>query len=187
MFWSLLGGAIALALSSPASLPAAPQVFGDYPLVKKVQCDEGSGTAFRVGRTRFLSVDHVTKHTNCRIEGVQFWTQAEPKLDFSVLDVPLPRGGAFKISCEGFVRGRHYWAIGHAYGGPQRVIGLYSYGYRAANGMDILIGSPTVIPGMSGGIVMNSAGEAVGTVNMFSPFFPISLSRALKDTSLCNS
>jgi hypothetical protein len=181
-------GAIALALLSPALISSSnPVLFGDYPLVKKVTCDRGTGTAFRIGRTRFLSVDHVTRNTGCKIDGVAFWTQPEPEADFSVLEVPIGRGGAFKVSCEGFKRGQHYWAIGWAGGRVQRVISLYSYGTYADNGMAVLIGSPTVIPGMSGGPVINERGEVVGTVNMYNPWQPISLSRALRDTGVCKS
>jgi hypothetical protein len=56
---------------------------------------------------------------------------------------------------------------------------------RAANGMVGLRGLPTVIPGMSGGVVLNEAGEAVGVINMFTPFDQWSLSRSLSETSLC--
>ena len=182
---TLMACAAALALCIPSSLASAIPTFGDYPLVKKITCGKGSGTAFRVGRTTLLSVDHVTRNEACKIDGVAFWVKPEPDTDFSVIELAGPKAGGFKINCEGFKAGEYYWAIGHAMGGAQRVISLYSYGRYAWNGMAALWGYPTVIPGMSGGPIINIRGEVVGTVNMYNPFAPVSLSRELRDTSVC--
>ena len=50
--------------------------------------------------------------------------------------------------------------------------------------MRYLLG-PQVIPGMSGGPILNSRGEVVGVVNRYTREMPLSYSRALKDTSVC--
>jgi hypothetical protein len=40
---------------------------------------------------------------------------------------------------------------------------------------------------MSGGVVMNDKGEAVGTINAYIPGTGVSMSRDLKDTSVCGA
>jgi hypothetical protein len=52
-------------------------------------------------------------------------------------------------------------------------------------GFYVLFGAETVIPGQSGGPLLNQAGEAVGTVNAFNPFLGISYSTPFKDTQIC--
>jgi hypothetical protein len=186
----------ALALvSAPASV--APAVTYDdqrtntqYPLVKLVVCDKGRGTAFRIGPRRFLSVAHVTSNEGCTIEGQPITViENDGARDFSIIEAGLPKGGAEQIDCRGFVKSKWYWSVGYAWGLPyQTTVALYSTAFTDDAGKQIFIGKHTVIPGMSGGKVVDpETGAVVGVINSYHPLFGLSFSRALKDTSVCRS
>ena len=174
--------ASALCCVSASEAPPAPQ-FVQYPQISRVECTEGMGTAFRAGG-KWLSVDHVTHLSNCRVEGRPIAAKGDPLLDFSVIGPAIPKG--FPINCEGFRNGEPYYAIGFANGLPvQRLVILKGTGEHDNNGMAVLFGVEKLIPGMSGGPILNKEGEVVGTNNMFHRWLPLSLSRELKDTSVC--
>ena len=56
----------------------------------------------------------------------------------------------------------------------------------ANRGWSVLVYN-AVIPGQSGGPMLSNAGAVVGTNNAYNPFYPVSFSRALKDTIICQS
>lgn len=158
-----------------------------YPLVHKVSCDEGSGSAFRVGLNHWASVAHVTTMHNCTVEGQKIAvTEQNGSKDFSRFDTRLGISNGFRVNCAGFLPGHWYYAVGHAFGRDfQTLISVYATYAKSPNGQRVLIGPYDFIPGMSGGPVLDSAGSVVGTVNAYIPETPISLSRELKDTSIC--
>ena len=170
-------------LTSASDVPTTYYVA--YPQVEQVRCPGGYGTAFRAGG-QWISVDHVTRLGGCFVGAMPAPARPEGNLDFTVI-APAKRHG-LKINCEGFKKDEIYWAIGYAKGLPiQRAIRLIGTADSADNGMATLVGWPTVIPGMSGGPVINLEGEVVGTVNMYSKTLPISLSVELRGTSLCRN
>jgi hypothetical protein len=178
MFVKLLCAAALVA--APVSAPATPQ-FVLFPMVKMVDCGTSRGTAFYADN-RLISASHVTESA-CFVDGVFLKQTHEDGLDFS--SEPSTVSG-YKINCEGFKDGETYFAVGFAHGLPvQRLIVLTGTGQKADNGMALLWGAPTVIPGMSGGPIINMKAEVVGQVNMYSIILPVSLSREMKDTSLC--
>ena len=186
--------AFALVLYSPASvsLPAfaAPVTIMvapyHYPLVKQVVCDNGLGTAFRVGPTTLLSVAHVTDNVGCTVDGTPFTHVADEGKDFAVIETPIVKLGAIKINCDGFKPGGWYYATGFARGLPwQRTILLRASYIKDNEGRHILFGPDMVAPGMSGGPIVNAAGEAVGTINAYIPMFGMSVSQPLSTTSVC--
>jgi hypothetical protein len=179
---------VACLLATPVPV-AAPISFIQYPLVHKLSCAEGSGTAFRVGENHWLSVAHVTSLHDCEIDGAPVTvTEQDGTNDFSRLDTPLGVPNGFKVNCGGFVPGRWYWAVGHAQGAPfQTALAVYATFARYPDGKRILIGPNDFIPGMSGGPVMDDSGAVVGLVNAYIPGTPISLSRELRDTSMCGA
>jgi hypothetical protein len=156
-----------------------------YPQVRQVDCDGGKGSAFLTERG-WVSVDHVTSLGGCSIDGFPI-TATKEDGDFSRVTHTTPKGlRGFKVNCEGFIPGRWYHAIGYAGGfswqSMQRHLATYK---KADNGHRMLLGSPTVIPGESGGVYLDEFGAAVGAINAYSLAFPVSFSRELKDTSLC--
>lgn len=179
------GAVFACVLSTPAQAELAAQ---PHPYVRQVICLEGRGTAVRISRDRYVSVNHVTSMNRCSIDGEPIEVlEADEAHDFSILKAPPMKGGV-KINCAGFQWGEFYHSYGYAFGAPQQWhTPLYLIGMdNGPWGMAILTGpAGTIIPGMSGGGMFNMAGELVGMNNMYSPFFGHSVSRSLKDTSLC--
>ena len=171
---------------SAAALVAAPvpvqPVYIDYPLVEKVTCDLGTGTAFVAGG-KIISVDHVTSNSGCEINGVPLIATKEQGKDFSTAPAHVY---GYAIDCEGFKENEIYWAVGAARGGPERVLMVVGTG-AVSNGWAVLYGSPVYIPGMSGGPVFGNDGRVVGVVNAYSLQHPLSFSVQMKDTELCRS
>jgi hypothetical protein len=170
-----------LSAGALAFAPVPAPVYIDYPLVEMVRCAEGTGTAFTAAG-RIVSVHHVTRLTNCSVNGVVPKWEQEGDKDFSTAPAQIV---GYRIDCEGFKAGETYYASGYAEGGPERLITLIGTGEYHGNGMAVLLGYPTVIPGQSGGPIFSTRGEVVGTVNMFAIFYPLSFSVELKDTEMC--
>jgi hypothetical protein len=192
---SLFAGAIALALSSPAT----PQAFGtttafvENAYIEKLSCDGGSGTGFKLSTGQWVSVHHVTKLGNCKLDGLPIIvTHSDEVGDFSTFIVPGDnRQGGIKPDCSGFRDRQWYFGTGHAGGLPI----LTSVPVLFANVLNEIdhprgwkiLAYNRYIPGQSGGPALNERGEAVGTVNAFAIFFLASFSRQLKDTILCQN
>lgn len=147
-----------------------------------------AGTAFRVGPTGItLSVNHVTKTGTCLIDGKRVkLSYSSPDKDFSMIDGD--RGPYLGIDCGGFIKGRHYIAIGYARGLPfQTTVEMIGTGQKSGQ-FSILVGLWTVIPGMSGGPIVDAeTGRVVGTTNVYNFEGGWSGSLALADTPVCRS
>jgi hypothetical protein len=180
----LLVGAALVAAPVPVAPSETITIYVQYPQVAQVRCLVARGTAFRAAG-KWISVEHVTSQGGCFVEGQPIVSPANEKgLDFSIIGPAKLKG--LRIDCSGFKKDEFYYAIGFAHGHPiQRLIILKGTGDHADNGMAVLFGSPTLIPGMSGGPILNSKGAVVGVNSMYSKVFPLSLSRELKDTSVC--
>jgi len=175
----------------PVLVSAAPQaVFTTHPYIHQMVCDEGRGTAFQINGNTALSVDHVSRMTDCRINGIPAFVIENDRVgDFSVIRFRFNRPGGLRLSCEAFRHGETYSAIGYAHGERrQRVLNVVHWSPLPKvpfRGWQTLSSPVRFIPGMSGGPVFSMRGEVVGTVNAYSPIFPLSFSRSLSDTSLC--
>lgn len=185
-------GAIALGtLSLGAAKP-------DYMIVEnravvQVMCSRGAGSAFRVSKTTYFTVAHVTGIGGCKVDGVPIEVTGENGgLDFAVFRLPASNGPKFVVNCDGVHRNDQLEAIGYADGLPfQRLLRVRGTGVSVAleadrKAMAIVVG-PEFIPGMSGGPVLNRHGEVVSLVNAYRPQSGISFSRELKDTEICAS
>ena len=95
-------------------------------------------------------------------------------------------GPFLKVDCGGFVRGRKYVAIGYARGiDTPTLVEMVGTG-ASQDGQAILAGMLTVIPGQSGGpIIDEETGKVVGLVNAENFEEGLSFSVQLKDTPIC--
>ncbi len=166
--------------------PADDISFVQYPQVRQVRCNHASGTAFQTTKG-WVSVAHVTSLYDCKIDGRPITaTEQNRGQDFSRIVTDVARWLPLPISCEGFAAGRYYYSTGYALGRPyQTNVRIMATGYVGPGGMQVLVSDHTVIPGMSGGPIMDERGAVVGTVNAFNPELGLSFSRSLRDTTLC--
>jgi len=186
---AMLAASLLPALASTA-LPLDPPTVGDnHPMVAKVSCLTGWGSAFRVGKNYWLSVSHVTDNGHCMVNGEpisDLWT--DPKRDFSIFRLTPGTGKSLGIDCAGFIPGRKYVAIGHARGMKEQTRITMTATGQTYGSIAELRGVFTVIPGMSGGPVIDKAtGKVVGTINLYNPRGTESGSVELRGTSVCNA
>jgi hypothetical protein len=189
---SLRAFAAALAVLIPA--PVAPanvaQITVPPSAIVQVVCPAAggwsAGTAFRIGPTGIeLSVNHVTRPGTCEIDGKRIkLSYSSPNSDFSM--IAGDPGPSLTVDCGGFVKGRQYLAIGYARGAPFLTTVVIQATGETANGFAILEGIFTVIPGQSGGPVIDAeTGKVVGTINVFDAVRGLSGSVELKGTPIC--
>ena len=184
-----LAGALALGLLPLPDSEFPPTIFTHHPYVEKVQCDHASGTAFKIKDGRWLTVAHVADNEGCRIDGKPITIlEMDEYGDFAILAVPDNRKGGIEVNCNGFSNYTWYWGVGHGrgYREPQIVSVRYDafLTFLYSKKWGIMEGS-RFVPGMSGGVVLDSAGRAVGMVNAYGVYQRISFSRQLRDTSVC--
>lgn len=187
-----IAGALALVLS-PSDQALTGHTFTHHPYVEKISCAEGSGTGFKIADGRWITVAHVAKLTACSIDGLPISvTHIDDHGDFAVIAVPGDhRRGGIAVNCGGYRNGVYYWALGHARGDPfPEIVPIRHSDYLTElggglHGWAVFYGQMAVIPGMSGGPVLDQTGRVVGTVNAYNPFWPISFSRPLSETVIC--
>lgn len=151
----------------------------------RIVCLGTMGTAFRISEKTAVSVAHVTNSAICAI-GNKLINAVSPKdQDFSL--VTVEPGPFLQIDCGGFVKGRRYVSRGFARNAPEETeVEMYATG-ETLRGFYVLRGTFTMIPGMSGGPVLDpETGKAVGTNNVYNYQDGISGSIPLKDTSVCS-
>jgi hypothetical protein len=91
------------------------------PYVEKIECDEGSGTGFKIQDGRWVSVNHVVGNLhNCMIDNRPIKvTYADAESDFALFDVPGDnRFGGLPVNCQGFRDQQWYFGVGHGRGDP---------------------------------------------------------------------
>lgn len=117
----------------------------------------------------------------------------DPKLDVAVLEVALGDGPVMPVSCDGFVAGKPYMAIGYSLSQDFALQVIVPNGHY----QDILLGGGEgvfhhaalfegrVFAGMSGGPVVDLAGRVTGIINAGGENVPFSAIRDLIETPLC--
>lgn len=169
-----------------------------HPHVKQVICTfangmQGRGTAWRVSKGRFASVSHVTGRGGaCTLDGKLIAVEYDdPFGDFSIIRVEDDVEGGIPVNCSGYYHGYNYYSVGFARGAPWSVVItlrsnklLDPFLYRP--GWSLFSGIEHVIPGMSGGPILDRYGRAVGAVNAYNKQKGLSWSRPLQETPLCS-
>jgi hypothetical protein len=182
-----VAGVLSLALGH--QIDFGPTTYVQHPYVEKLTCGRASGTAFKISDGRWVSVDHVTSVGGCLLDGKPITvTHADPEGDFSTFTVDDDRRGGIEVSCGGFTDRQWYFGIGHGSGFhvPQMKSVRYSVLFTLlAGGNWGILEANRFVPGMSGGVVLDQTGRAVGTVNAFGIYQRISFSRQLRDTIIC--
>jgi hypothetical protein len=158
----------------------------ENPEVVRVICLTGMGSAFWVGPHILLSVAHVTNLGLCAIDG-NLIKVIETKGDFAVIYSDRPAARWFRVDCGGFKLRHKYTAIGYARGLPvQTSVDVTATG-DVLSGFAKLWGVFTVIPGQSGGPMIDpDTRRPVGMVNVFDALAGLSGSVPLRDTPICH-
>lgn len=175
--------ALAALLTAAPAMPVGTYEHDEKAIVL-VQCQRMlgrvSGSAFKVGPNTYVTADHVVREGACYVAGEPIEvTHRDEKRDYATFTGPAS-ASVFKTSCAGFKTGRTYFARGFPGGGnfniytPWIAMPLVVEQFRVFMAAD-------AIPGMSGGVVMDEYGNAVGVVNKRYP----ARSMALKYTGFC--
>jgi S1-C subfamily serine protease len=157
------------------------------------------GTGIIVGKNTILTADHVIGNKNyCTVRNksrrLEITHRDNPN-DFAILRSPtaLNQPG-FVVNCDPMKTGETYWLVGYAMGEPtiSKHSGVATNRYyrgRAPNGVytEHLRGiQGKSYPGMSGGPVVNSRGEAVAFVSaVATDGSNIALVKEFRDTEVC--
>lgn len=185
-----VAGALVLA-SLPGGLTKqdfGPDNFVTHPYVKQVICEKSMGTAFKIDTGQWISANHVSANGGCRVDGhPAYVVHADPAGDFSIIDFGDKSPGGMPVDCGGFVKGQWYYGIGYAWGylAPQsKAVQHSGFPWLLDPHWNTLTAN-RFAPGMSGGVVEDIQGRAVGTVNAYGVEKRTGHSRALKDTIIC--
>lgn len=190
---------IALALvASPFLMSAAPEIdFAPVPMftylqpVKMLMCGQSRGTGWYSRVTGLSSVNHVTSEPGCQIDtGPVQTVYSDGKLDYSSSHVDAVEA-PFEVDCAGLIKGRQYIAVGFAHGlAVQRAVVVSPEADDLPNmqwdDSTTMVGTERLIPGMSGGPVIDAeTGKVAGLVRGYNSFPGISYAVDVKLTPLC--
>jgi hypothetical protein len=188
-----VAGVVALAFSSdPQALGTTTAQVAPNPYIEMIRCDRATGTGFKLVDGTWVSANHVTENANCKVDGIPIIvTGYDERTDYSTFTVPGDRRvGGLTPDCSGYRDKTWYHGTGHARGletltSTPVLFSNFMQGNHSRNWAVLIYNR--FIPGLSGGPVLNNAGEVTGIVNAFAIFFPASFSIALKDTPLCHA
>ena len=179
-------------IGSSDRLPSIP-----VKAIRKVRCGGGHGTGFVTGSDTLVTAYHVVAHQKRCVddETGELLTVVtfDPALDIATLHFATTRHSQWlRINCNGFTTSGTYYSFGFAGVGDSdlmmtRIRPLEGYADSQTepvfHHMRELTG--VVIPGMSGGPIVDDTGQVVGMNNLTSNGYKNGLSRELKDTYFC--
>lgn len=176
---------VCAALAATVLLGAAPAMpRGTYEhderAIVLVRCGPIAGSAFKVGASTYVTADHVVGGRDCTVNGAPIEvTHRDEKRDYATFVGPASPA-MFKTSCAGFTSGKTYFARGFPGGGTFNIYTPWIAMPLVVEQFRVFMASDA-IPGMSGGVVMDESGAAVGVINKRYP----ARSMALKFTGFC--
>ncbi len=176
-----------------------------FAAIRHITCGDGTGTGSIIKADLVLTAAHVVDANKTCIDSMTgaigtVVVQDTPS-DFAILKFPegsLPER-FIRMSCEGFKEGQTYYSYGWMFGQEFVVQRLLGTGYTAPvifidDGKQMLLNLQVVqgviIPGMSGGPIVDADGNMVGT-NQVTDYDGITNlgnlggSRAVADTFFC--
>jgi hypothetical protein len=194
------------------SLAAAPtpiypnnQIDPHYDGIRQVVCwtPDGTsngkgwtGTMFHVGENSYITAFHVSDGGACFDEKTGTPLSAihtDSEKDFTIFISPTKLDDVIlKVSCKPYEQGQEYISFGwvdnvfHAISlKPTSNYTLKSFEVEGKPSVHLRILHNLIIPGMSGGPVVDTNWVVHGINNAFQPDRKLSLSRELADTILC--
>jgi S1-C subfamily serine protease len=185
--------------SAVATKPAPDRFFINFTPIRHLYCGEFTGTGSIIDQDRVLTANHVVGAVKeCRDEDSDTVGQViyqNPALDIAVIQFPvahLPKR-RMQYNCKGFEPGKIYYAIGWQNGTElvvNRVEGTKVFDNRADHSSGTLFNHVAlvrgyIIPGMSGGPIVDEKGVMVGT-NQATNHDGRSWARPITDTYLCD-
>lgn len=161
--------ALAALLWAAPSIPQPVAFTHNEAAIVRVYCERTNGavwgTAFKITRTQYVTARHVVLDGTCYVAGQRVLVHTiDETHDYASFDGP-PSDAVLEASCEGFKHGKTYLSRGYAHGDPFDVISpQIAIGFRLG-GFQVFAGEP-VIPGMSGGPMLDEQGRVAGLNNM---------------------
>lgn len=162
--------------SRPSTLPAHISFASG---IVKIRNPDGHGSGFIIGATPttlFLgTAAHVVKHPGLNIGGIPVSVvRTDSELDLAVVSIPRPAGPVhvFKVAPAKLLE--QVVAIGYA-GGFDDVLRMAGQVASVNERGGFIVVNTGVHPGMSGGPILDSAGDVVGVVShgpMINSFIP---------------
>ena len=167
---------------------AIPSPFIELDTVKRIVCETVVGSGVRIDGNLVLTADRVVAGRACTIDDVPVeLVHEDGARDIAIVRTAAASSIRVPLTCAGFATGFSYFAVGFAHGRKlvvQRLHGTDGIEIRdeALRGLSQLRG--LVFPGMSGGPIVDEAGQVVGIVSAGNGS-GLTLSRALNQTKLC--
>lgn len=178
-----------------------PEIFLNFADIRNIQCldsnlKEGyNGTASIINSNTLVTSDHIVVSDLCfdMATGVPLKPFFQSKeQDISLLRIPVDwKDQTININCNGLKVGKTYTSLGYPFGKYfvmtklKIVRGTEFIEMKDRKVEKLTKAKGTIIPGMSGGPVLNEKGEMVGINAGTNLAYGMGLIRDLKDTDLC--
>lgn len=198
--------AVMISLSLLSYKPNNPQLVQDdfsnqeitinLEMIRHVTCispdglSGGFGTAVFINDNMFVTAAHVSNNRICRDTQTgtlltQYYVDEED--DIALLTATTGPGNPIRFTCERFRTGQTYFTLGYVDGQLilNRLVATDDYGNVIFNHLRRLNG--LLIPGQSGGPIIDENGIMVGINNVTNLTREYAYSRELADTVLCEN